>query len=161
MSVRATTVLFLVLLAGGGCQSSSTTVHPSGRVDVGRLVDRDWQERILSEKYDRARIREAAGEPLIDDGEEWVYAAKFNDGWGIPLDMLLAIYASTNNPTWKLVVVTFDRQGIVERIRIASVQSSIAEYTPRRILFGIYFDREARLRSAPTTQTTRPMGGTE
>jgi hypothetical protein len=122
------------------------------------LIDKNRQHQILEGHYDRARLRQEVGPPTIDDGEEWVYVGKYEDMSGAAADMLMAITASLDNPAWKTVVVTFDRSGIAERIRVGSTESAIAERQKRGILFGVYCDRSGRVRAA-TAPTTQPDGG--
>ena len=165
MTARSMLPLLLVVLTSGCCFSETQPVHVSRTpADVWRLVDPKYQPEILSKKYDRAEVLAVAGNPTIDDGEEWVYVAKFKDGsgFGVPMDDEgFPIYATNFDPTWKTIVVTFDTRGKVERIRVGSVDSSIADIEPVGYLLGIGFHRPMRTRAAPTTQTTKPSGGSD
>ena len=147
--------LVVCLLTAGGCASWSNPEPPAGPPATS-LVDPDYRRQVVSGKYDRERLRREFGEPAIDDGEEWVYVGKSLDGWGVAAGMLFAVYGNMDNPTWKMVVVTFDRQGLVERVRVASADSSIAEYPPNRVVMGHFFRANARVRAQPGSPSTRP-----
>ena len=159
MAAKANAALLICLVTAGGCASWSTDARPTPGPVGTDLVDPDNQRRVLGRKYDRARLRREFGEPTIDDGEEWVYVGKCLDGWGMAAGMLFAVYGSMDNPAWKLVVVTFDRQGFVERVRVASADSSIAEYPPNRVLMGFFFRGNARVRAEPAPPATQPALG--
>ena len=155
-------LLLLIVLLLSGCFSQTQPVHVSQTpADVWRLVEPSNQKQILFEKYDRSRLREAAGDPTIDDGEEWVYVAKFEDSnaFGVPLGEAdgFIIYATTFNPAWKVIVVTFDTQGKVQRIRIGSADSAVADMPPAGYFLGAGFYRPMRMRAKPATQTTMPF----
>ena len=146
MYITSSISLFIIAATLVGCQSSSPTRVENS--NMGRLTDTKWQKKIISDHYDRTRLREDVGNPTLDDGEEWIYLAKFEENGGIGVNMLFAIYASLDNPVWKMIVVTFNSSGTVERVRVATVDSSIAERTPRQIIFGIYSNRANRVRMA-------------
>jgi hypothetical protein len=121
------------------------------------LLDPQTQRQVLTSRYDRARMRQDFGPPTKDDGVEWVYVGKFEDSSAVSLGMLMAATASLDNPVWKTIVVTFDQSGIVERIRVGSLESSVSERQRQTILFGTYHPRESRVRAAtePATQPER------
>ena len=147
------------LLAGAGCMSFSEP--PNNRqpeYSYSGLLEPDVQRKILAGRYDREMLRREVGPPSVDDGEEWVYLGKYEDTSAVGLDDLLAITGSLYNPTWKTVVVTFDTHGVVERIKVGSTESAIAERQKQGILFGVYYDRSGRVR-ATTAPTTKPTGG--
>src|SRR5262245_42255560 len=95
-------VMVAVGLAGGvGCMSYSVPPHyREPENSYWKLIDRDRRAEILANRYDRERLRREAGPPTIDDGEEWVYVGKYEDTSGVPLDMLMGITGSLDNPTW-------------------------------------------------------------
>src|SRR5690349_17491918 len=146
--------LVIVLLASllslsSGYVSLSKPVRAES--EHGYLTDPQWTGRIIAEKYDRAKLAALMGPPTIDDGEEWVYVSKFVDARVVPLDMIMAIYASEDKPKWKMTVVTFDEAGPVSRIQTTSVRSEIAEEdgfgAPAQWTFlGMHFDKRLRMR---------------
>jgi hypothetical protein len=150
-------LLTAALLSLAGCTHSVPARDHETAYQFWALVDPDSQRRIVEGHYDRARLRKEVGPPTIDDGEEWVYVGKYEDTGGLDAGMLMAVTASLDDPTWKTVVVTFDPKGIVERIRVGTTESAIAEQQKRGILFGVYYDRAGRIRSA-TRPTTRRGG---
>jgi len=111
------------------------------------LITKEGNREILVADLDRQGLREKVGEPTIDDGEEWVYIGKFNHAWGVPLGRLLAIVGSVNEPVWKTVVVTFDTDGIVERIRVSTTSSSIIDARRHIFLMGVPIDLPGRQRA--------------
>jgi hypothetical protein len=152
-------LLIASLTVTSGCQSWSQPPHyREPEKSFWPLLVRERQREILDGQYDRARLRQEIGSPTIDDGEEWIYVGKFLDSRVMPLDMLLAITASLNDPTWKTVVVTFDEKGIVQGIRVGSTESAIADAKKTGILFGVYYDRAGRARATtgPATRDTGP-----
>ena len=137
-------------LIGAGCASSSVpAVRHEKETRFWALLLPYEQDQFLREHYDRARLRERVGPPTIDDGEEWVYVGKFDESRGINADMLMAITATLDDPTWKMVVVTFGQDGAVERIRVTTLASSVGEQQRRGIILGVYYDRQGRMRTSP------------
>jgi outer membrane protein assembly factor BamE (lipoprotein component of BamABCDE complex) len=152
-------IILGLAITGAGCAPSSRPVNyrdPENRF-WGLLVP-ETQKQIVRERYDRARLLKEMGPPTIDDGEEWVYVGKFEDTSAVNADMLMAITASLDDPTWKTIVVTFSPSGIVEQIGVTSSPSAVAERRKQGIFLGAYYNRGGRVRAA-TTPTTGPTGG--
>jgi len=145
-------LMVLVVSVNCGCVSWKENRDPySGH---WRLLESERQ--VLDQKVDRAKLEELAGKPTIDDGEEWVYVSKFTEGKVIPLDMLMAIYA-TEKPVWKITVVSFGEAGFVSSIRTETARSEISERPAEWTLMGVHMKKNVRERRVPATQagTTR------
>jgi len=153
---QKTVVLASLLVLSGGCVSKSWPLEDNEPHSY--LLDADWRQRIVHEKYDRSRLQKLAGKPTIDDSEEWVYVSKFNHNVYVAVGELVPAYDSGLNPCWKTTVVTFNEAGTVSRIETGTTPSQIAESAGCWTCLGIDLNKNVRVRKVPATQasTSRP-----